>query len=159
LSLQWGRRQTSTERHYIRKIGELVHMLQWGRRQTSTERIAIVETSGHSMRLQWGRRQTSTERTRCALVSTRPTRRFNGAADKRRRRVGKAAVGLGTSILASMGPPTNVDGEEALGDGAEDRSVASMGPPTNVDGELCADVVGVAGLPASMGPPTNVDGE
>jgi len=86
-SLQWGRRQTSTER--ASWSSELAHppvTLQWGRRQTSTERYELCRVPGHRIRasmgpptnvdgesrkatgavsriapLQWGRRQTSTE--------------------------------------------------------------------------------------------------
>jgi len=35
-----------------------------------------------------------------------------------------------------MGPPTNVDGEDAVALGADELVGASMGPPTNVDGEM-----------------------
>jgi len=38
-------------------------------------------------------------------------RRFNGAADKRRRRGAVADMSGAAKDLASMGPPTNVDGE------------------------------------------------
>jgi len=62
------------------------------------------------IRLQWGRRQTSTE--------SRHVR-----------------VGCPERIGASMGPPTNVDGElDRLMKGGA-MNFASMGPPTNVDGE------------------------
>jgi len=85
--------------------------------------------------LQWGRRQTSTERWRTSPAIGWSGCRFNGAADKRRRR-GQEAEDLRLLFVgASMGPPTNVDGERhRLGAG---RGVigASMGPPTNVDGE------------------------
>jgi len=37
--------------------------------------------------------------------------RFNGAADKRRRRAAPNGTSAGVAEEASMGPPTNVDGE------------------------------------------------
>jgi len=90
------------------------------------------------------------------LVSSPPC--FNGAVDKRRRRV---VVGGNQRLLpaASMGPSTSVDGEflgRLLG---LHPVVASMGPSTSVDGELGhVDVIEILGR-ASMGPSTSVDGE
>jgi len=60
--------------------------LQWGRRQTSTERVARKRDVAPDTVLQWGRRQTSTERTISLSL-------------------------LLCACVASMGPPTNVDGE------------------------------------------------
>jgi len=129
--LQWGRRQTSTERPLVLgdrrdapddasmgpptnvdgevSVGASHHfggsMLQWGRRQTSTERTDPEPETAIDMELQW-----------------RSCWSFNGAADKRRRReslVGYHGIAHGRfngaadkrKCLASMGPPTNVDGE------------------------------------------------
>jgi len=39
--LQWGRRQTSTERRIARRSSRVSASLQWGRRQTSMERFKM----------------------------------------------------------------------------------------------------------------------
>ena len=64
--------------------------------------------------LQWGRRRTSTE----TLATAREPHACGGQA--------------------SMGPTTNVDGDEEVCDAANHELVASMGPPTNVDGDKLA---------------------
>jgi len=61
--------------------------------------------------------------------------RFNGAADKRRRRAKGSSRPL-VDTGASMGPPTNVDGEDSDARSEPAWELASMGPPTNVDGEV-----------------------
>jgi len=86
------------------------------------------------IRLQWGRRQTSTES--AEFIDDRRQQRH-----------------------ASMGPPTNVDGEYTQPGVLDDSIPASMGPPTNVDGEKRSRRGQAVGTTASMGPPTNVDGE
>ena len=107
---------------------------------------------------------------------------FNGAVDERRRRVPER-IGPARGALASMGPSTNVDGENhwqlAVDVHARlqwgrrrtsterpqrqatpgDALVASMGPSTNVDGETRPRDHEVGDARASMGPSTNVDGE
>jgi len=112
--------------------------------------------------LQWGRRQTSTERPRIGAAWSGVPVGFNGAADKRRRRDSKGikvrawqrslqwgrrqtSTESGSDCrsaclrpLASMGPPTNVDGERAAARCVDALDIASMGPPTNVDGETRA---------------------
>jgi len=94
----------------------------------SSTAFAIVE-------LQWGRRQTSTERRRGRIASAVIGGGFNGAADKRRRRDPSIAPSTAIRTAASMGPPTNVDGENQQPNHLTQERYASMGPPTNVDGE------------------------
>jgi len=84
--LQWGRRQTSTERVNAAVITAAFGQLQWGRRQTSTERRARPAPTIIPAPLQWGRRQTSTERGKQPRALRTAKFGFNGAADKRRRR-------------------------------------------------------------------------
>jgi len=135
--------------------------LQWGRRQTSTERgfvrFAISPSSGASM---GPPTNVDGELSRVPL-SRVPLSSFNGAADKRRRRGDTGPACAARYGAASMGPPTNVDGELESASlesaslelqwgrrqtsterlrvrgGQRGHRRASMGPPTNVDGEPC----------------------
>ena len=109
-ALQWGRRRTSTETERELGVSLDESKLQWGRRRTSTETSSSNASRCSSAKLQWGRRRTSTETSRRRGRSARPCS-FNGAADERRRRQSVADDAKIVLNEASMGPPTNVDGD------------------------------------------------
>jgi len=110
-SLQWGRRQTSTERAYV-SLGALskTYASMGPPTNVDGEDPLRWKTPRRIFVLQWGRRQTSTERHHDTW---------------------RCGIGRG----ASMGPPTNVDGEAVMDQPGPVFPCASMGPPTNVDGE------------------------
>jgi len=143
-SLQWGRRQASTERPGLpMRIVVGSSVLQWGRRQASTE-------SGDRGLIVWylGRASMGPSTSVDGEVSgvrgtARYHERFNGAVDKRRRRETQRVAVPGVRA-ASMGPSTSVDGEMSSPDAMSTVFTASMGPSTSVDGEraqagMCED--------------------
>src|SRR5882672_8367549 len=85
--------------------------------------------------------------------------RFNGAADSRRRRLASFPRGGGGAMPLQWG--RRLSSTETRGVVAEHghERIASMGPPTLVDGDLELGEAGPARQGASMGPPTLVDGD
>jgi len=109
--------------------------LQWGRRQASTERGRASSRWMEGRVLQWGRRQASTESRSSPTCHLITATRFNGAVDKRRRRVPRCRGNrCGNASFNGAVDKRRRRGQLLRGTRCRFR-VASMGPSTSVDGE------------------------
>ena len=161
-SLQWGRRQTSTERRVERRPPrESVRASMGPSTDVDGEPAPSSRGRRRAIALQWGRRQTSTEstrrpsRTRHArrVASMGPSTdvdgelervgapgvrapRFNGAVDRRRRRAAGRVAALASARSRFNGAVDRRRRRARRRRGRRPgRRLASMGPSTDVDGE------------------------